>query len=91
MRTKKLGQQAATEVVKYLKEAHKKLQKMETLTPKEQAKLVKLLDTVKDTVSNFDRKQKEQLLQSLKNQKESLLQQGNKLDQQIEKLQSELN
>lgn len=90
MRTKKLAKETATDVVKYLKEAHKKLKNIETLTPKEQAKLVAVLDSVKDTIDNFDRKKKEQLLKSLISEKESLIQKGNQLDEDISKLQSEL-
>ena len=91
MRTKKLAKETAAEVVKYLKEAHKKLKNVEMLTPKEQTKLIAVLDSVKDTVDNFDRKKKEQLLKNLISEKESLIQKGNKLDQDIQQLQNELH
>lgn len=90
MRKKQVAQETASDIVKYLKDAHKKLQKLETLSPNEQAKLVGVLDSVKNTIDNFDRKKKEQLLQSLIKEKETLLQQGNKLDERIANLQNEL-
>lgn len=91
MATKDLAKVTATNVVAYLKDAHKKLQKLETLTPKEAQKILNLLDKVKGSVDNFDRIKKQQLLVSLKNEKAKLAKQGNDLDKQIEELQNQLS
>ena len=91
MATKDLAKVTAATVMSYLKDAHKKLQKLETLTPKEAEKIVGLLDSVKGVVDNFDRLKKQQLIEVLKNEKEKLAKQNSDLDRQIEKLQNELN
>lgn len=91
MATKDLAKVTAATVMSYLKDAHKKLQKLETLTPKEAEKIVGLLDSVKGVVDNFDRIKKQQLIEVLKNEKEKLAKQNSDLDRQIEKLQNELN
>lgn len=90
MATKNLAKVSATNVVKYLKDAHKKLQKLEELSPKERAKIVAVLDTVKDTLDNFDRKKKEQLLNSYITEKENLNKLNQDLDRKIEELQNQL-
>lgn len=89
--TKDLAKVTATTVVSYLKDAHKKLKDLETLSPKESAKIISVLDSVKDTIDNFSRLKKEQLLDTLKSEKEKLQKQGMDLDRQIEALQNELN
>ncbi|MCH5225766.1 MAG: hypothetical protein J1D77_07175 [Muribaculaceae bacterium] len=91
MRTKKLAKETATDVVKMLKAAHKKLKNVAALTPKEQAKLVAVLDSVKDTIDNFDRKKKEQLLDSYRIEQQQLAKRGEDLASKIEQLQNELN
>lgn len=78
-------------VVGHLKKAHKHLTSMATLSPREAAKVQKLLDSVKETIDNFDRVKKEQLLAALKAEKNKLAKQGSDIDRQIEMLQSELN
>lgn len=88
--TKDLAKVTATSVVAYLKDAHKKLVKLEELTPKEAQKIVDMLDMVKGAVDNFDRIKKQQLLQVLKNEKDKLAQQGTELDRKIEDLQNQL-
>lgn len=90
MRTKKIVKETAAEVMKAFKAAHKKLQNMEGLTPKEQTKLIAILDSVKNTVDNFDRKKKEQLLSSLKKEQEQLDKHKVAIAKQIEDLQNEL-
>lgn len=89
--TKDLAKVTAATVVGYLKDAHKKLQKLETLSPKEAEKIMNLLDNVKGAVDNFDRMKKEQFLAYLKAEKEKIQKQGSDLDRQIENLQNELN
>ena len=88
--TKDLAKVTANTVVGYLKDAHKKLQKLETLTPREAQKIQELLDSVKGAVDNFDRMKKEQYLAFLKAEKEKLQKQGTDLDRQIEDLQNQL-
>ena len=90
MATKDLVKVSAKTVMGYLKDAHKNLVKLENLNPKEQEKIVALLDKVKDTINNFDRVKKEQLLNNLKNEKEKLAKQGCDLDRKIEELQNQL-
>ena len=91
MRRKQVAQETASDIVKYLRDAHKKLQKLETLSPKEQAKLVGVLDSVKSTIDNFDRKKKEQLLDSYRIEQQQLAKRGEDLASKIEQLQNELN
>lgn len=88
--TKDLAKVTAGTVVSYLKDAHKKLQKLETLTPKEAQKIVNALDAVRGSIDNFERMKKQQLLDVLKNEKVRLAKQGSDLDRQIEELQNEL-
>lgn len=90
MATKNLAKVTATNVVNYLKDAHKKLQNLENLTPKEREKIVAVLDSVKDTLDNFDRKKKEQLLDAYRNQQQQLAKQGDELARKIEELQHQL-
>lgn len=89
--TKDLAKVSAATVISYLKDAHKKLTKLETLTPKEAEKIQNMVDAVKNAIDNFDRIKKEQLLNVLKAEKEKLAKQGSDLDRQIESLQNELN
>ena len=88
--TKNLAKVTANTVISYLKDAHKKLQKLETLSPKEAEKIQQHLDHVKATIDNFDRVKKEQYLAYLKQEKEKLQKQGSDLDRQIEELQNQL-
>lgn len=89
--TKDLAKTTATTVIGYLKDAHKKLVKLENLSPKESQKIQNLLDKVKDAIDNFDKIKKQQLIESLKNEKVKLQKQGDNIDRQIEALQGELN
>lgn len=89
--TKEVAKATAATVVSYLKEAHKKLQKLESLSPKEAQKLMNMLETVKGSIDNFERMKKEQYLAYLKAEKEKLQKQGNDLEQQIQNLQNELS
>ena len=88
--SKDLAKATAVTVVGYLKDAHKKLQKLEQLTPKEAAKLQEMLDSFKDTINNFDRVKKQQYLEYLKTQKQRLEKEGEGLSKKIEDLQKEL-
>lgn len=88
--TKDLAKVTANTVVSYLKDAHKKLQKLETLSPKEAEKLQGLLDSVRSTIDNFDRMKKEQYLAYLNQEKLKLQKQGENLDRQIEELKNKL-
>lgn len=88
--SKDLAKVTAATVAAYLKNAHKKLQKIETLTPREAAKLQELLDSFKGTIDNFDRMKKEQYLAYLKSEKDRLEREGQGLSKQIEDLQKEL-
>ncbi|MCH5229546.1 MAG: hypothetical protein J1F12_06075 [Muribaculaceae bacterium] len=88
--SKDLAKVTASNVIAYLKDAHKKLTKLETLTPKEAQKIQDVLDAVKGSIDNFDRIKKEQLLKVLISEKERLARQGNDLDRQIENLQNQL-
>ena len=90
MATKDLAKVTATTVVSYLKDANKKLQKLENLSPKEAEKIQQLLDAVRNSIDNFDRMKKQQLIETLKLEKEKLAKQGNDLDRKIEELQSQL-
>lgn len=89
--TKDLATVTAGTVVSYLKDAHKNLKKMATLTPKEAQKMQDLLDQFRTAIDNFDRMKKEQLLQTLKAEKEKIEKQGSDLDRKIADLQNELN
>lgn len=89
MRTKKTSETAA-DIAAIIKEAHKKLNKIATLSPKEQAKLVALLDKVKSTVTDFDLRKKQQLLETYKTEQKKLAKQGDNLAQKIAALESEL-
>ena len=91
MATKDLAKVTASNVLNYLKEAHKKLSKLENLSPKEAQKIVAMLDAVRNSIDNFDRVKKEQLLNSLRMEKEKLVKQGSDLDRQIEELQNQLH
>lgn len=88
--TKDLAKVTAATVVGYLKDAHKKLVKLETLTPKEAQKIQNVLDAVKGAIDNFDKIKKQQLIEVLKSEKEKLARQNQDIDQQIAKLQNEL-
>lgn len=88
--TKDLAKVTATTVLNYLKEAHRKLQKLDTLSPKEATKIQAVLDSVRGSIDNFDRMKKQQLLEALKSEKEKWAKQGSDLDREIEKLQNEL-
>lgn len=90
MATKDLAKVTASTVVSYLKDAHKKLTKLENLSPKEAQKIMAVLDNVRSAIDNFDRIKKQQLLNSLKSEKEKLMKQGSDLDRQIEELQNQL-
>lgn len=88
--TKDLAKVTASTVVSYLKDAHKKLQKLETLSPKETEKIHKMLNTVKDTVENFTNLKKQQLIKELQDEKVRLAKQNEEIDRQIQSLQNEL-
>lgn len=88
--TKDLAKVTASSVVAYLKDAHKKLTKLETLSPKEAEKIVAWLDNVKGAIDNFDRIKKQQLLQVYQNEKDLIAKRNTELDDKIQKLQQEL-
>ena len=88
--TKDVAKTTAATVISYLKEAHKKIQKLEALSPKEAEKLMNMLDSVKSSIDNFDRIKKQQYLAYLKAEKEKLQKQGNAIDEKIQNLQNEL-
>ena len=88
--TKEVAKVTGSTVLAYLNEVHKKLQKLETLTPKEAEKLMNKLETMKGSIDNFERIKKQQYLAYLQAQKEKLQKQGNDLDEQIQKVQNEL-
>lgn len=88
--TKDLAKVTASTVVGYLKDAHKKLVKLENLSPKEAQKIQELLDKVKGTIDDFDRIKKQQLIEVLKSEKEKLAKQNENLDRQIQDLQNQL-
>ncbi|MCH5227079.1 MAG: hypothetical protein J1F16_04590 [Muribaculaceae bacterium] len=90
MATKDLAKVTAATVVSYLKDAHKKLQKLESLSPKEAQKIQDVLDAVKSSIDNFDRVKKQQLLDMYRSEKEKLAKQGSDLDRKIEELQNQL-
>lgn len=89
--TKDLAKVTAASVIAYLKDAHNKLTKLETLTPKEAQKIQNVIDSVKDSIDNFDKIKKKQLLKVLESQKKKLAEQNQNLDRQIQELQNELN
>ena len=88
--SKDVAKATASTVVTYLKDAHKKLQKLEQLSPKEAAKLQGMLDSFRSTIDNFDRIKKQQYLEYLKSERQRLEKQGEGLSKQIEDLQNEL-
>lgn len=88
--TKDLAKVTANTVMGYLKEAHKKLVKLENLSPKEASKIQSLLDNVKGAIDNFDRIKKQQLIDSLQSEKAKLQKQGDNIDRQIEELRNQL-
>ena len=88
--TKDLAKVTASTVISYLKDAHKKLQKLETLSPKETEKIHNMLNTVKDTVENFTTLKKQQLIKELQDEKVRLAKQNEEIDRQIQSLQNEL-
>ena len=88
--TKGLAKVTASTVMGYLKDAHKKLVKLETLSPKEAQKIQELLDKVKGAIDDFDRIKKQQLIEVLKSEKEKLAKQNEILDNQIRDLQNQL-
>lgn len=88
--TKDLAKVSASTVMGYLKDAHKKLVKLENLSPKESQKILGLVDDVKSAIDNFDKIKKQQLLETLKSEKEKLAKQNENIDRQIEALQNQL-
>ena len=88
--TKDLAKVTATTVMGYLKDAQKKLVKLETLSPKETQKIHDMLNTVKGTVDNFTTLKKQQLIKALQDEKVRLAKQNEDLDRQIQDLQNEL-
>lgn len=77
-------------VVSHLKDVHKKLKTLPSLSANEKVKVQKYLDSVRDVIDNFDRIKKEQTLESLQAQQERLLKDNETLTSQIERLKSEL-
>lgn len=90
MATKNLAKVTAATVMGYLKDAHKKLLKLENLSPKEAGKIQAMLDNVRAAVDDFDTNRKKQLLETLKSDKEKLAKQGEILDKKIQALQNQL-
>ena len=88
--TEELAKVTAGNVVTHLKNAHKMLTNVSGLSAKEAMKLQQMLDSFKDTINNFDRVKKAQLIETLKSQQAKLQKQGEDLSKQIEKLQQEL-
>lgn len=88
--SKDLAKVTAANVMAYLKDAHKKLVNLETLTPKETQKINDMLDKFKGAVDNFALLKKQQYLKSLQAEKESLQKRSANLDEEIQKLQNEL-
>ena len=88
--SKELAKVTAATVLSHIKEAHKKLAKLETLSPKETEKIHNLLNNVKETVDNFTNLKKQQLIKDLQDEKVRLAKQNEELDRQIQKLQNEL-
>lgn len=88
--TKDLAKVSAATVMSYLKEAHRKLVKLDTISPKESQKIQNLLDNVKSAIDNFDIIKKKQLLEALQSEKEKLAKQNENLELQIQKLQNEI-
>lgn len=85
-----LAKASIATVVNHLKDAHKSLSNMSTLTPKDAAKVQTLIDSVKSTIDNFDKVKKQQEITALKNLKKKLQRQGDKLTKKIEQLQLEI-
>ncbi|MCH5238016.1 MAG: hypothetical protein J1E95_09495 [Muribaculaceae bacterium] len=88
--TNDLAKVTMKNVIAHLKDAHKKLKNLPALSTAEQLKIQKLLDSVKDTIDNFDRVKKEQLLVKLQGEQEKLQRDKENLSSQIEKLRNEL-
>lgn len=88
--SKEVAKATAATVMGYLKDAHKKLQKLENLSPKEAEKLQGLLDSFRSTIDNFDRVKKQQYLEYLKSQKLRIEKEGEGLSKQIQDLENEL-
>ena len=79
------------DVLAHLKEAHKSLQKLETLSPKDSEKLHNAVEDFKQSIIDFEKIKKQQLIQELKSKKDKLYSEGQDLERKIEALQQELN
>ena len=88
--TKGLVKATAATVLGHLKDAQKKLLKLETLTHKETQKIQELLDKLKNSINDFDRIKKQQLIEVLKSEKKKLAKQNETIDRQIQDLQNQL-
>ena len=89
--TGELAKVTMANVLSHLKHAHKMLTNLPSLSAKESIKVQKILDSVKDTIDNFDRVKKTQLIAELQSQKEKLQKDSDNLSRKIEELQQELN
>lgn len=88
--TEVLAKVSVANVISHLKDAHKKLVKLENLSEGEAKKIHNMLDKVKDSVINFEKTKKQQLLDLLKAEKEQVKKQSEKLEQRIQELHNEL-
>lgn len=88
--TGELAKVTLANVVAHLKNAHKSLANLSTLSPKESVKLQNLLDSFRDTIDNFDRVKKQQLIAELQSQKDRLQKDSEFLSRKIEELQGQL-
>lgn len=85
-----LAKVTISNVISHLKNAHKTLANLATLSPRESAKLQELIDSFRGTIDNFDRVKKEQLIAELQTQKEKLQKDSDSLSRKIEELQQQL-
>ena len=86
-----LAKVTVANVLGQLKEAHRNLTQLQMVGPKEAAKIQAVLDSVKDTINNFDKLKKQQEIKALKTLKNRLKRQGENLDKKIASLQQQLS
>lgn len=76
--------------IKFLKNAETEILNLTTLSPKEAEKACELLDNIKTNVINFDKIQKQKLIDELIKQEENLQKESDSLKQKIADLKKEI-
>ena len=83
-------QYSLSNLLKFIKDANKEVENLDTLSPKEAEKVLDAVNQLLSTIKNFDRIKKQRLLAELLKEEEKINKEGNSLRKRIANIQKEL-